>query len=41
MLARMDVLLHDARRVGEGHVPPGKAAEARTGGNMEVFERKM
>ena len=41
LLARVQVLLHHAGRIGERHRPAGKPAKARTGGLMQIFERQV
>ena len=41
MLARVQVLLHDAGRIGDRHRPAGKRPEARAGRDMQVFEGEV
>ena len=38
MLASMQMLLHDAGRIGDRHRPAGKWPETGAGGDMKVFE---
>ena len=41
MLAGVQMLLHDAGRIGQRHRPAGEGAKTRAGGDVQIFEGKV